>query len=446
MRTTVLLPFLALATLGQAQVFTSGFENWADTVPADWMGNKTTLHADSVEQVSTDTHGGSFAVRLKAPDAGHKRFTTQGVNVVNGTVYEISFWVRGTGEIRTGLYDGRADGSGYATYNSYFTSTGNTWSQVTQQITCTHDTTGAQFILSVHNSAGPEHLVVDDVNIAEGTVEPPVTASVYQIQYTTDQGGASQFDGAAVITGGIVTGVDTIGADSYFIQAGSGPWSAVYVYDQAHAVAIGDSVVLTATVDEFSNATTELVNVTEFTIVSSGNPLPAPQLLNTSSATEEQWEGVLATIADAECTSLPDQFGEWGITQPSGAYLVDDLMYIYAPEIAAHYDITGCVHYANGAWKIEPRFATDIVAATAIGEHVFNNTVIGPNPATDVLRVSTGLPTGTRVDYMFTDALGRTVRTGRITGAINVADLTPGLYHLTLRTDTGAKSFAVVVR
>ncbi|MBP7516061.1 MAG: T9SS type A sorting domain-containing protein, partial [Flavobacteriales bacterium] len=254
-------------------------------------------------------------------------------------------------------------------------------------------------------------------------------------------------NGDAVITGGIVTGVDTIGADAYFIQAGTGPWSGVYVYDQAHAVALGDSVELTAVVDEFSGATTELTNVSAFSII--GNyPLPAPQLLDTQGATEEQWEGVLAIIANAACTTLPDGFGEWGITQPSGAYLVDDLMYAYTPEVGTSYDITGCIHYANGAWKIEPRFPADIVEATSISENLFDDATLGPNPATDVLRVHTGLPVGTRVQFTLTDALGRIVNSGQLNGigTLDVQELTTGLYHLTLRTGNGAKSFTVEVR
>jgi len=176
--------------------------------------------------------------------------------------------------------------------------------------------------------------------------------------------------------------------------------------------------------------------------------LPAPQLLDTYGASQEQWEGVLAVIANAECTSLPDGFGEWGITQPSGDYLVDDLMYAYTPVVGNSYDITGCIHYANGNWKMEPRFAADIVAATGIVESLFGQTTLGPNPATDVLRVNTGLAAGLRTDYVLTDALGRTVRTGLInsTGLINVGDLNAALYHLTLRAANSVRSFAVEVR
>lgn len=449
MRTALLLPFFALATLGQAQVFTSDLETWiGDTIPADWFGVKTNLEVDSVEQVSTNPHGGALAIRLINRENNTRRFTTQPLQADSATAYDVTYWVRGQGEVRIAMFDGRTENNGYSPNTAYEAVSSTTWTELTYTVICDHTNPAAEFVVYLRNTIGPDHIVLDDVNITTGVIEPPVEASIYQIQYTTAPDGLSTYNGSTVITGGIVTGVDTIGADAYFIQAGSGPWSGIYVYDQSHAVALGDSVELTAVVDEFSGATTELINVSAFSII--GNyPLPVPQLLDTQGATEEPWEGVLAVIANAECTGLPDSFGEWGITQPSGAYLVDDLLFAYTPEVGESYDITGCIHYANGAWKIEPRFSADIVAATSIEEAgTFSNTTFGPNPATDVLRISTGLPIGTLASYTLTDALGRTVRTGTLNGngVLNVAELKAGLYHLTLRAANGAKSFAVDVR
>lgn len=447
MRNALLLPFLAVASLGHAQ-FSSDLETWiGDTVPADWFGVKTNIESDSIAQVTSNPHGGALAVQLMNRENTTRRFSTQPLAVDSAQAYDVTYWVRGQGEVRISMFDGRQENSGYAPNGPYTTVSSDTWTELTATVVCDHTNPAGEFIIYLRNTVAPGDVVVDDVNITIGVVEPPVEASIYEIQYTTAPDGASTFNGDAVITGGIVTGLDTIGADAYFIQAGSGPWSGVYVYDQAHTVSLGDSVLLTATVDEFSNATTELINVSAFAIA--GNyPLPAPQLLDTDGATQEQWEGVLAILANAECTSLPDGFGEWGITQPSGDYLVDDLMYAYVPEVGNSYDITGCIHYANGAWKICPRFAADVVAATSISENIFSAATIGPNPASDVVRVSTGLPAGTRVAFALTDATGRTVRTGLLNGngTIAVGELKAGLYHLTLRAPNGAKSFAVEVR
>ena len=303
----VLLSFVLLAATAASAQFTSGFENWPDTVPSDWMGTKTTLNADSVIQVSTDVHGGTYAVRLQNSTTSHKRFTTQPVTVTTGTIYTISFWVRGQGNIRTGLFDNRPTGSGYATYNAYYNSTGNTWTEVTQQIAAAMDYNSAEFILSVQSTGGAEHLVVDDVNIVGGGA--PVDASIYGIQYTVDASGNSPLAGQIVNTGGIVTAVDTIGANSYFIQNGTGPWNGIYVNDATNAVQLGDSVIVTASVEE--SFTYTRLNVTSFTLVNSGNTVPAAEVLNPNQASEEQWEGMLVQVPDIGCSAAPDQFNEW---------------------------------------------------------------------------------------------------------------------------------------
>ncbi len=443
MRSTLLILAASVATIASAQ-FSSGFENWTDTVPSDWMGVKSSISADSVEQVSTNVHGGTYAVRLTNTTTSHKRFTTQPVTVTEAAIYQISFWVRGTGEIRTGLFDGRTTGFGYAPYNAYAVSTGNTWTQVTQSITCQNDTTGAEFILSVRSTSGPEHLVVDDVNITSGG--GPVNASIYAIQNTTDVNGNSPLNGQVVLTGGIVTGVDTIGQNSYFIQSGSGPWSGIYCFDATGVVAIGDSVVLQATVTEF-NSLTELTAVTSLTVVGQF-ATPAPQLLGTDGATQEQWEGVLAVIANATCTSLPDGFGEWTINQAPGSLPVDDLMYLYNPTVGTDYDVTGIVHYANGAWKIEPRDENDVVVATGIGEAgVLVASSLYPNPASEQLTIDLGVTLG-NVLYTVSDLSGRVVLNGNLSStrtSIEVGSLTSGLYTVTLRSDASAKAMSLQV-
>ncbi len=315
---------------------------------------------------------------------------------------------------------------------------------MTQSITCQNDTTGAEFILSVRSTSGPEHLVVDDVNITSGG--GPVNASVYEIQNTTDVNGNSPLNGQVVLTGGIVTGVDTIGQNSYFIQSGNGPWTGIYCFDPVNVVSIGDSVVLQATVTEF-NSLTELTAVTSFTVVGQF-ATPTPQLLGTDGATQEQWEGVLAVIANAECTSLPDGFGEWTINQPPGSLPVDDLMYLYNPTVGTNYDVTGVVHYANGAWKIEPRDENDVVVATGISEAgVLAASSLYPNPASELVTIDLGATLG-NVSYTVTDLTGRAVLNGNLNNTrtgIQVDGLNAGLYTVTLRSDASVKAMSLQV-
>ncbi len=443
MRASLLLSLLALSTAASAQ-FTSGFENWPDTVPADWMGTKTTISADSVFQVSTNVHGGSYAVRLQNSSTSHKRFTTQPVDVVDATIYTINFWVRGQGNIRTGLYDGRPTGSGYATYNAYYNSTGNTWTEVTQQISCAFSNPAGEFILSVQSTGGPEHLVVDDVTITGGGA--PIDASIYEIQYTTDVSGNSPLSGQIVLTGGIVTGVDTIGGNSYFIQAGTGPWSGIYVFDGASIVNIGDSVTLQGTVSEFQNLT-ELSGVSNLVVVGQ-YAVPAPETLSPTAAADEQWEGVLAKVWDIGCLAPPDGNNQWlGVSTWQGSIIVDDLMFSYTPTVGNYYSVTGCLTYTFSERKIEPRQLSDIEAGVGMAEANIIALGFYPNPANDVIRLDLGNTNGQRMELTIVDAMGRTVMSDLLTSnALNVSSLMNGLYTLTIRNAEGVRQARVLVQ
>lgn len=440
---TALLSFVLLAATAASAQFTSGFENWPDTVPADWMGTKTTLNADSVLQVSSDVHGGTYAVRLQNSTTGHKRFTTQPVTVTNSTIYTITFWVRGQGNIRTGLFDNRPTGSGYATYNAYYNSTGNTWTEVTQQIAAAMDYNSAEFILSVQSTGGPEHLVVDDVNITGGGA--PVAASIHDIQFTADISGNSPMLGQIVLTGGIVTGVDTIGGNSYFIQNGTGPWNGIYVFDAASVVAIGDSVTMQATVSEFQSLT-ELSSISNLVVVGQ-YPVPAAEVLTPTAAADEQWEGVLAKVMDIGCTAAPDGNNQWlGVSATQGSIIVDDLMYFYTPTIGNYYSVTGCLTYTFSERKIEPRFVQDIEVGSSIAEANVSALGFYPNPASDLIRMDLG-NNGQRMEYTLVDAIGRTVMSDLLTSnSLNVNELVNGLYTLTIRSAEGVRQARVLVQ
>ncbi len=446
MRTALLLPFLTLATLGQAQVFTSGIETWAgDSIPTEWFGVKTNIEVDSIDQVTTNAHSGSFAVTLINRQTTTRRFTTQPLAVDSAQSYEVTYWVRGQGEVRVSMFDGRTENSGYAPNGPYTTVSSNDWTQLTGTVVCDATNPAAEFVLYVRNTIAPGDLVVDDVNIELGEIVEPTVTNIYGIQYTTAPDGASPLSAQGAITGGICTAV---GGPGYFLQAGTGAWSGIWVSDTVNTPAMGDSVLLTAVVNE-SFDLTRLVDVSAFSIASSGNTLPNVSYVNAQLANNEAFEGVLVTVTNMPCVTTPNDFGEWQLlTSGTDSVMVDDLFYEFTPSIGASYNVTGPLTYTFDRFKIEPRYAADIELFTAISENLFSQATFGPNPTTDVLRVNTGLPFGTRVDYTLTDALGRNVRTGVLNGngILNTADLNSGLYHLTLRAANGAKSFAVDVR
>lgn len=442
MNRTFLLIAAALGLHANAQViFQSDFEAWTVNLPNGWFGVKSSIAADSVAQVTINPHAGSAAVGLTNTTNSHKRFTTQPVTVVDGTTYTITFWARGSGELRTGLFDGRSTGFGYATYNDYVVLT-SAWTQYSQVIDAANDTTGAEFILSLRNSAGPDHVVVDDVEITTGgAVNPPTPHSIHEIQYTTDPGGDSPLLDSTVQTGGIVTAQY---AGGYWIQNGSGPWSGLFVFDNSIAPAPGDSVIVEGEVSEY-NGLTEISGPSNATIVNSGNPVPASSVIAIAQAMMEDHESVLVTLVDVTCSNTDAGFGQWTVQESGGdTLLVDDLIFAYSPVPGVPYDLTGPMYYSFGERKIEPRGINDIVAG--VDEMRLLEATVMPNPASDVLHVRWN---GGSIHYTLADAQGRTMMSATAAGnriELNVRGLAEGSYSLTLMSEGRTRTEQIVVR
>jgi len=187
--------------------------------------------------------------------------------------------------------------------------------------------------------------------------------SAQTIQEIQGQGEDSPYNGQTVTTSGIVTASFTTGSTSaYFIQDGTGPRSAIYVYDGNYSPEVGDEVELTATVDEFFNLT-ELVDVTSLTVLSSGNALPDPITVTTAEANSENYESMLLIIEDATCSNSDIGFGEFELNDGSGALAVDDLIYSFDASQGISYTITAPLYYSFEAFKLVPRNEDDIEIA-----------------------------------------------------------------------------------
>jgi len=425
---------VAIATAAQAQVVQSGFETWTGSLPDGWFGSKSNIAQSAVAQVTTDVHGGTYAVQL-SNTTPHKRFTSQPVTVTAGTVYNINFWVRGSGQVRTGLYDGRTDAFGYAPYNSYTTASA-TWTEVNQSVAAAVDAADAEFIFSVISTTAPDHIVIDDVTITQGGSIPD--ASIYDIQFTTLPNGDSPLNGQTVNTGGIVTASYV---DAYYIQSGSDAWTGVYVFDNFSLPAVGDSVTFTATVSEFNNLT-ELTGITNFSVVSSGNAVPGPLDIATVEANEEALEGVLVRVQGASCIEEPGgaNFGKWKADDGSGFAWIGKEIYTTTPNplLGQMFAVTGVVSYSFALYGIQPRDANDVSIINGVAENILSGISVFPMPAQNVLNVV--LPVG-GVRYQLQDATGRIVREGSFSemrAQLELSSVRDGMYTLLLMSD-GAK-------
>lgn len=428
--------FVFAALVSNAQITNGGFESWSSTNPDGWGGSKTATSGLTITKNTTDVHGGVNACGLTNTTTSHKRFTTTACTVTNGTAYEISFWVKGTGDVRTGMYTGvNAGTSGYLTYNSYVATT-SSWAQVTQTLVADGDVDTAQFIISVGASGD---IIIDDVNVTVGTVED---VSIYDIQYSTTSPYDSPYNDQVVNTGGIVTGAYENGYNSgFFIQSGSGLWNGILVYcDSATALSVdrGDSVTLTGLVDEYYNLT-ELKSITTLIVVSSGNAEPTPYAVTGANSSDEGTESVLVKITNGPCVTAPNTYGEWAIFD-TDTTMVDNLMFSYTSVVGTHYNVTGVNYYSYGDFFIEPRDASDVEIYTGILESTIKNITVYPNPATDMIYINDA--NGISM-INITNLIGQKVMQIPVSGAdanINVSSLPDGIYFISMFNENGIQS------
>jgi hypothetical protein len=221
--------------------------------------------------------------------------------------------------------------------------------------------------------------------------------TIFQIQGQQEH---SPYLGETVKTQGIVTGVFS---ESYFIQDGEGAWNGVYVYS-TEAVAEGDEVELTCEVAEYFDLT-ELKNVSEFTLLSTGNILPPATILSTLAITDEAYEGVLVKVENAVCSNDNAGYGEWELDDGSGPCLVDDMGFSYSPVLGLSYTVTGPLNYSYLYYKIEPRYENDIINMETL-YFVNEPEQINPEKNSVTLKWETNVEASTELFWGTTPELG----------------------------------------
>jgi hypothetical protein len=256
----------------------------------------------------------------------------------------------------------------------------------------------------------------------------------YEVQYTPFASGDSPYDGYEVTISGICT-ADTQFYGAYYIQSDAGPWNGVMIDDDGFAPIMGDELQVTGTVEEYY-LLTQITDVTDVQVLSSGNPLPDAVLvptgeLGTGAPTAECYEGVLVMVEDVEVTDLLN-YGEWEIDDGSGPYLVDDRCdypYTSDPEDPdttktlltvgwGFTDIVGIGDFTYSTYKLQPRSADDFgdyfnmpaEDGDGMKAQTFALRQCYPNPASaEGTTISYRLPSNTRAQLVVYNALGQAV-------------------------------------
>lgn len=409
-------------------VWESNFDSWAsDNEPDGWRGAKTNLAIDSCIQNADGATFGSFLAELHNAESGHRRFTTTDIAMEEGVTYNVEVWVRGAGEIRTGLFDFDLDGNDFGyDYNSYEdVSSTDVYSFVQ---TITPDTTyeSCELILSLRNGT----VDVDRVEISIGTAVDPVAKTISEIQTTTEPDGDSPEVGVVVITSGVVTAV---AGNGYYIQEGTGAWSGLRVFDNGNEPSLGDEVQVTGVIEEYFD-NTRLTDVSAYSVLGSTS-VPAATEVGTFNLNDEMYEGVFVSTV-GNCDEILD-FGEWSLNDGSGVVLVDDFLYDAMPTVGTSYSVRGPLDYSFGAFKILPRDVNDINFASGLAELSILSISTYPNPVVDFLTISR--TNSDVLNVKMYDATGRLVLEETVNDQLSRLDVTglaEGQYTLVLTNGT----------
>jgi len=206
--------------------------------------------------------------------------------------------------------------------------------------------------------------------------------TVYEIQYTEDPSGDSPLNGQIVTVSGIVTATgyySSGNSNRFFISdPEGGAWKGVFCFNYDYIVEVGDEVEFTAEVLEYYDLT-ELSNINNLNILSTGNPVPEPVEVSTDDiANEEAYEGCLVKVSMAEVSGTPDNYGQWYVDDGSGECQIDDGIYSYGTVHMGDefYYVVGAVDYNFDEYGINPRGAADFIV---MGDPIIES--VSTNPA-----------------------------------------------------------------
>jgi hypothetical protein len=219
-------------------------------------------------------------------------------------------------------------------------------------------------------------LTVYDNDINEDTDEVTInilgSTSIYDIQYTTEQGEYcydADSSGEIVTASGIVTHITPGDFPNFFLQDPNGDtWSGIYIYDTTIMPQVGDEIEVTGTVNEYYSFT-QIIDVTASNLLSTGNvttpiQVDASDISAVCSESSESYESMLVSLSSMTFDSV-DEFGNWIVSDASGPAMVDDYYFDGTfPTISAgdSYEcVSGILGYSYSEFKVYPRNASDFV-------------------------------------------------------------------------------------
>ncbi len=282
--------------------------------------------------------------------------------------------------------------------------------------------------------------VVYTVTAEDGTTTKDWTVSltvndvelipIFDIQYTTDESGDSDYFGRLLKTQGVITGFDGYG---FYMQDSTKAWNGIYIFasDFIAGLNVGDDVIVEGTVNEYFGLT-QLKDLTAVNVVSSDNPVP-DALLVAVTEIAEPYESVIIRANELTCVSTELYHGAWRVVNGSDSLYIGNELHPYSPELGDVFiSISGINTYKRSYFRILPRSADDIDKVVGVKDNQLADINIFPNPVSNNLTVNN---LGNASQIVISNVLGQTIITVAVTSStvnINTNNLDNGIYLITI--------------
>lgn len=245
----------------------------------------------------------------------------------------------------------------------------------------------------VHLS-GPSASIASDIlidTILDANSKSSFYAGILPVSYTNKLNPSGTISKDTIATfQGIVSANDAY--NGVWVSDAAGAYNGVYIYSSTFdgEANVGDDIIFTAVLDEYNNIT-ELTSPVLVQKISTGNTPYGPSIITGSDIAEtilantnpaESWEGQLVKIVDVTITGTKDASNYYYPATDDGStiFRIGDNVDYKLNNIPLvendHVTITGVVDYEDGAYRINPRSALDIVSSSdtvTSAEYTVNN-------------------------------------------------------------------------
>jgi predicted extracellular nuclease len=225
----------------------------------------------------------------------------------------------------------------------------------------------------------PDSTVTD--NSGNFTINEIPMSTIAEVQGPGDD--SPLIDDTVKINGYITADFD----GEYTIQNGIAVRSGIWIESDS-TFAIGDNLDIYGTVKENYGKT--VIEVLDFENYGSDPGDPAATVVTAAEVASEDYEGMLVSLVDFECTNPDLGYGEWELSDGIDSCVVDDKGYAYTPVLTGHYDVKGVMDYSYGAFKVLPRDAADItshetdIVSFVLAEQIEAATIDAVNHTVDI--------------------------------------------------------------